>query len=541
MNNIKIKLKEFFDKLKVFWGKFSKKMKILIISIIAVLIIAAVGVTLLLNKSDGYIVLFPGMSSAETTEVYLELMSKNVAARINSNGEIEVLETEWDNLVFELAQLGYPQSTPSYSMFFENISMTMTEFEKEQTLRFELQDRLQTTISRINGVKSAIVTISFPKKSDYVWQDTKEKASASVLLSLYEPEKFTAENVSAIKKLVSYSAQLVEFENVTVSDTSTGKELFSEEELETEDSINVEDKVKYEERLKKQLEDNAQKLLLEGLFYKEDKVNVVAVATVKIDWDKVIREAKELITNEDGEGVKKNQQIEYKTEDELIDPNETVGENDNTDEVITYENPEDGITNEDATHYKRDTEWAIGEILTQTERAPGVLSNATISVIINAGEGVELNIPEEQVMNLVRNATNIPNENITVYLQQKLAEIVPEVPEDTEKELNALNREKLYIILGLALAVILIIILLIIFVMHKVNKRKLRIQKQQSDEAIRTLQQAIDDSQVVSISEAAEMHHKQEKDVANEVRTFVKKNPEITAAIIRSMLKEDEL
>lgn len=540
MNNIKNKLKEFLDKLKVFWGKFSKKMKILIISIMAVLIIGAVAITLLLNKSDGYIVLFPGMSSSETTEVYLELMSKNVTARINPKGEIEVLETEWDNLVFELAQLGYPQSTPSYGMFFENISMTMTEFEKEQTLRFELQDRLQTTISRINGVKSAIVTISFPKKSDYVWQDTKEKASASVLLSLYEPEKFTAENVSAIKKLVSYSAQLVEFENVTVSDTSTGKELFSADELETEDSINVEDKVKYEERLKKQLEENAKKLL-EGLFDEEDKVNVVAVATVKIDWDKVIREAKELITNEDGEGVKKNQQIEYKTEDELIDPNGLVGENDNTDEVITYENPEDGITNEDATHYKRDTEWAIGEILTQTERAPGVLSNATISVIINAGEGVEISVPEEQVINLVRNATNIPNENITVYLQQKLAEIVPEVPEKTEEELDALNREKLYIILGLALAIIFIIILLIIFIMHKLNKRKLRIQKQQSDEAIRALQQAIDDSQVVSISEAAEMHNKQEKDVANEVRTFVKKNPEITAAIIRSMLKEDEL
>ena len=43
-----------------------------------------------------------------------------------------------------------------------------------------------------------------------------------------------------------------------------------------------------------------------------------------------------------------------------------------------------------------------------------------------------------------------------------------------------------------------------------------------------------------SLEEAAEEHNKTEKATELEVREFAKNNPEITAALIRSMLKERE-
>ena len=60
-------------------------------------------------------------------------------------------------------------------LFFDNLGMTMTEFEKKQTLRFELQDRLQTTLKRIDGVVGAIVTINVPEKDGYAWTESSDK------------------------------------------------------------------------------------------------------------------------------------------------------------------------------------------------------------------------------------------------------------------------------------------------------------------------------------------------------------------------------
>ena len=205
---MKEKFKKLWEKVKTLWSGFTKTIKIVIIVAAAVIIAGSVGLTIFLNHSGSsdWIVLFPGMSNEESTEVYLELQNKGVETKINSGGEIEVKKDQWDNLVYELAQLGYPQSTPSYGTFFDNLSMTMTEFEKKQTLRFELQDRLQTTLKRIDGIQGAIVTITFPESSDYAWKENNDKAKASVTLTLSNSAGFTAENVSAVKNLVAFSA-----------------------------------------------------------------------------------------------------------------------------------------------------------------------------------------------------------------------------------------------------------------------------------------------------------------------------------------------
>jgi flagellar M-ring protein FliF len=138
---MKEKLIAFWNKIKTKWSSISKKLKIIIVSSLALVIVAAIVLTVVLNKSDGYIVLFPNMDSSESAEVYNILKAQGVAVRINKDGEIEVPQGQWDQLVYELAEKGYPQSTPSYGTFFDNLGMTMTDFEKRQTLRFELQDR----------------------------------------------------------------------------------------------------------------------------------------------------------------------------------------------------------------------------------------------------------------------------------------------------------------------------------------------------------------------------------------------------------------
>ena len=150
---MKEKFKGFIDKIKTAWGKLSSGVrKIIIIALSALLVLAIVlTVVLNVNKGDGYIVLFPGMADSEATEVYQYLRAEGVSTKINAEGEIMVPQEQWDTLVYDLAQKGYPQSAPSYGTYFDNLSMTMTDSEKQQLILKDLQDRLQVLETGIYG------------------------------------------------------------------------------------------------------------------------------------------------------------------------------------------------------------------------------------------------------------------------------------------------------------------------------------------------------------------------------------------------------
>jgi flagellar basal-body M-ring protein/flagellar hook-basal body protein fliF len=540
---MKEKFSKFLDNLKKAWQKLTKRIKIIIVSVAAVLLIAAIVITAVLNSSakNDYIVLFPDMTADESTEVYLELQNMGVETLINKNGEIEVPADQWDTLVYELAEKGYPQSTPSYGTFFDNLSMTMTEFEKKQSLRFELQDRLQTTISRIEGVKGAIVTISVPETSDYAWTDNDESATATVTLTLENPETFSSDNVSAIKNLVAYSAQQMEPSDVKVINANTGTEIFSSEELdENKEELDSDERIYYENIIKEQLEYNAEKIL--SAVYGKD--GVVAVANVSVDYDKITQEIKELITNEDGEGVKENQSIQYKVGD-TVDAGGIVGEEDNSD-IPNYGNLEDDLSSDDANYYQRDTEWAIGYILTQKEQARGILTDASIAVVVTTKNSYITDKEKEALVELVKNATNIDAEKISVYSNQEIIAESNDKPkeDDDDGNVNETLQDMLrpfIIIITLIVLGALLIIALIVYIITKNARRKMEEQKKSSQEAIRNLQNTIDENnKKQTLIEAAMQHNKEEQNTANEVKEFVQKNPEVTAAIIRAMLKEDE-
>lgn len=532
MEQLKEKLGKIWAKVKTWWKGLASVTKRFVLAAAGLLLVMAIVLTIYLNISaNQYMVLFEGMSEEESTQVYLELKNKGVDTKINSDGEIEVPADQWDSLVYELAELGYPQSTPSYSVFFDNLGMTMTEFEKEQTLRFQLQDRLQQTLVRIDGIKSAVVNINIPEKSNYVWKNDDEKASASVLLTLNNSAGFTPENVSAVKKLVAYSAQKMDPKDVTVTDASTGNELMSEEESITDDTLmNREEQINYSNIVKNQYEYNAQKIL--SPIYGNDKV--AAVASVVLDYDKITQEIKELITDENGEGVKANQQIEYGT-DGTVNKGGIVGEEDNSD-IPTYGQYEDNLNSDNSTYYKRDTEWAIGYVLTQKEKAQGVVSDATISVVVTTGTVPMSDSERQEVVQLVKNATNIPAEKISVFNTRDMAAEIPFEGKDGLSD----SVKKTLLFAAIAAVILLLLFILLIRFISKRNKKKLLKYQTEAQAQISSLRETINETQRQSIADAASAHSQREKATAKEVREFVKQNPEVSAALIRSMLKNDE-
>ena len=532
---MKEKLKAFWEKFKVKWSAISKKIRIIIVSSICLILAIAIIMTVSLNGSDGFIVLFPDMDSSESAEVYNILKAEGVEAKINKDGEIEVSEEQWDQLVYELAEKGYPQSTPSYGTFFDNLGMTMTDFEKKQTLRFELQDRLQTTIKRLNGVKGVVVTISMPEGSNYVWKEDKEKATASVALTLDKSVKFTEENVSAIKNLVAYSAQKMEPGDVKIIDANTGLELFGIDEGNSKGTgtVDEEQRLYYQNVAQAQIEQNAKKIL--SSIYGNDKVT--AVASVTLDYDKITQEIKELVTNEDGLGVKEKEDVEYDVNGQIVNDQGIVGEENNTD-IPSYVNEnETDLTNQDATHYARNTEWAIGYILTQKEKAQGVMTDATVAVVVDNTSVVLTDTERDALVQLVKNATNIEANKISVYskyVEKDLPVVGPETPGNTIKEFVI---KILPLAIGLILLIIIIIIAIVI-ISGRRTKKKIKKAELENEAAVKSLQDELNEQKRTLVEEAKE-HNSQKDMTANEVRDFVSDNPEITAALIRSMIKED--
>ncbi|MBQ8435637.1 MAG: flagellar M-ring protein FliF [Oscillospiraceae bacterium] len=533
---MKEKFKNILEKLKTFWKGLTKALKIAIIAVAAGIIILAIVITVVLNSSsdDEYIVLFPGMTSEETSQVYAELQSEGVEAVINSDGEIEVKSSEWDMLVYEMAERGYPQTAPSYGTFFDNLGMTMTEFEKEQTLRFELQDRLQTTIGRIEGVKSAIVTITFPETDDYAWKENNDKAKASVTLTLSNSAAFTPENVTAIKNLVAFSAQQMEPENVTVIDSTTGREMLSAEEVEAQNDttgIDIAEKMEYVNSIEAQYEANA-KEILQNIY--PDGVD--AVASVEIDYDKVVEEMKQLLPDEEtGQGYVEKEHKEYDTQQGPVDEGGIVGEENNTD-MPNYQNEdEDDLTSDDTVHYEDDVELALGYLLKQTERAQGTVKDASIAVVVTTEDAYMSRDERNAVIQLVKGATNIPEEKIAVYNRAANNEVTPDP--DPIRGLTS-DQRRVLIICGVCLLILLLLAALIVFLLLRRAKKRRELEQAEHEAQIAELQEIIEENERKSLEEQADEHNKKEKATETEVREFAKNNPEITAALIRSMLKE---
>ncbi len=533
-------LKQFGDKFKAFWGGLGKGVKRLIIGALIVLVVGALVAAIAINVAKaGWLVLFPDMSTEESAEVYKELQEMNVETRINSDGEIEVREEEWDTLVYELAEKGYPQSAPSYGTFFDNLSMTMSEFEKKETLRFELQNRLQTTLKRIDGIKGAIVTISFPESSSYAWKPDEGKATANVTLTLENPKKFSPEQVTAVKNIVAYSAQKIEPENVSVVDATSGKELKGLDE-DTSDVMDTEDKIDYANLIKNQYETNAEKIL-EPIY---GAGNVTAAAHVDIDYDKITQEVKELTTDENGEGVKETQHIKYKT-DGTVDNGGVVGEEDNTD-IPNYGNLEDNLNSDNTPEYERDTEWAIGYILTQTEKAQGGIKSASIGVVVATETGTLTEEETESLRELVSNATNIDLDNVSVKATLLNAADTPadtgDAEEPEESGILGFLKKNWWIFVIAAAVLVLLTIIIISSIINKKAKKKIAAAHAESQAQIESMKKSIEEenNKKMTIEEAAKEHTEASNATANEVKEFAKKNPEIAAALIRSMMKEQQ-
>ena len=538
-------IQDSFLKIKQYIAKMPKKTKgILGIGLAAILSIVIL-VTIVINVQKGnYTSLYSGLSTSEAGSIYKALKDLGADVKFDSDGNITVPKGEYDVWILQLAAQGYPKSALTYDVFSSNAGMTATESEKAQWLLYQLQDRIQATLERMDGVTSATVTITIPETSNYVWETatTEQRASAGVLLSLNPNVEMSGEQVSAIRTLIASSVPKMSPEDVAVVDAQTMLEL-TPMNGSTGTAVAATDyNLGFELMVQSKIEDNVSRLLAP----RYGSSGVVPVAKVTIDYDKMMTEKYDVTPpNPSDNGYTTHSEGNYSVNGSVA-AGDVVGESNNAD-IPTYAyndpNATDGVTD-----YSWSTDYDYSYIKTQIEKGNAILKRATISVMVNETSLTETRIKE--LKSLVSGCTDIPLDliSISAYDKTALNETDPSVspaPDTNDLPLpDLLNLPMwMYIAAGVGLLVLIIVALIVIAILKRRKKSKL-LSAAMADERARAEDARRQSMEIDKYKKNLEDIAKGNIDPKNEaiveeVRDFAKTKPQVTANLIRTWLKEN--
>lgn len=558
-----INIKESTERIKSYFGKLPKKTVKIVILVAGGIILLAAVLTFILNTADGnYVPLYTNLSASESGSVYQALLDMGAKPKIGKDGSVEVKSNEYDIWILQLAAKGYPKTALPYDIFSSHSGMTSTESEKAQWLLYQLQDRIQSTLERMDCVESATVTINVPDTSDYVWDTATntQSASAGVLLTLRNGVTITGDQVSAIRNLIAASVPKMTADNVKVVDSSTMLELSPASGSSASTSTGGLD---FELMVQKQIEGNVDKLLAS----RYGTNGVVAVAKVTIDYDKMMTEKYDVSPNTNGSGYVTKNSGTYSINgvtsagSVINGTSGTTGTNGNTGTTGTTSNGGTaGVTNNTGiptyaynqpqgqngmTNYTWSNDYDYSYIKTQIDSGNAILKRATISVLVN-----DSNLTDDkktELLNLVSGCTDIPTSQIVIStFTQPVSSTSPDsgTNKSNMPTLGILNLPMWeYIAGGVGLLLILIITLVVVILIRHKKKAKLRALAE-SEERARIEEQKRKQGEIENYKRSLEDMAKANIDpkdeaIMSEVRNFAKENPQVTANLLRSWLKEE--
>lgn len=524
-------IKKSLSSVKEYWAQLAPARKKLIAIISGSVLAFALGTTAFLNfNGNSYVLLYDNMDRAESAEVYNALQGLNIPARM-SNGEVEIPRENKEFAKAQLAIQNIPKTTLSYDIFSGNGGLTTTDFEKRQLLVQQLQNRLQDTIRQYEGIENAFVTLSIAQESNRVWETSNPRSTGSVSVVLQPGYTLSRDQVSGIKYLVASSVgSTMTVNDVKVIDAATSISLKSREDSDMSGSDIGIERLGFEERIESRITEKALNILT--IAYSPEDIRVSA--TVVLDYNKMLTESKNYTPSTDSKnnsGVLSHEDQAYVTDGSDI-VGGVVGEEKNTDTPV-YVN-QDGDDKIDYINHTSSRDYAISYITQQIEKDQAELISASLAITIK-GELDELT--RSSIIENVSKATNIPETNISV---QNFVVENDHISTEAQPS-SGLFDDPLIVMIIAALGLLLFIILIVVIIIISRKKKKKKNAGDMQEETIPTNEDYKHDldERKRMLMEGAE-RSKQENAITDEIKSFARDNPEITANILRTWLKEDD-
>jgi flagellar M-ring protein FliF len=510
--------------LRQFWNGLRPLAKRLFIITVAVVLLAALGLSIWLNTEE-YVAIYEELPDYEQTEIQAQLSEMGVNVRFDAAGRIMVPKKQAATVRMQLATAGYPKNGLNYYYIEQSNSVLTTDYSRRQAYYIQLQERIGAAIKTLDGVRDAIVTITPPEENVFYLEE-ENPPSAGIIMHMHEGRSLTQNQISGVRNLVAKSVQGLTVENIAMSD-GYGNDLIGESAF-GGNSAGFTFKRQYENDIRQKVLN-----ILTGPYAYQD-LRVAVTAVVNTQPSATERLTYNPSPEGDNSGVI-SRQAESAESYSSTEGDAGLPGTDTNSEVPEY--PTDNYSGESSSSgSNRETDYKVSEERVQTVSNGNEVESVTVAISVNK----EAFAPGEEarIISLVSMAANVPQENVAVYN----VAFYSEQPPDAEPEPEGLNR---YLLLGvIAGAVLLAALILLLLLMRRRKKAAEALAAAEAEAAEAAAVTPIEydeegrpilppDFEIGPITPMKDRRRE-------EIQEFARQNPEITAQMIKTLLKTEE-
>ena len=558
--------KALFTQLATLYEKLSKQQKIIIgaaiVGIVAFLIFLVV-YTNNAKKRDAYAVLFESLSNADASKVVEQLEKENIPYKIGDNNTIRVPR----NIVYKerikIASLGIPKDSGVGFELFDKQEFGATKFDQNVKYQRALEGELSRTISALDPIESASVSLAIPKESLFIAKQV--DPTASVMIKLKEGRTLSFKQIRGIKNLVAAAVARLKNENVTLID-SDGEILGDNDEAARMSELSL-TQLKYKNKEEKKLQ---QKIIEVIAPFVGGKKKVVAQVT--IDYDFSVKN----ITSEkyDPENVVRSEQtLEEKREG--FSPKEVGGVPGTVSNIGPVEGLKENQTKEKYEKTTGTTNYEVGKTVSVIKGEFAKIKRITAAVLVDGKYKDKLDKdgnPTEELeyeplsqsdldalKSLVSRAIGIdPARGDEVSVQN--LQFKQDKPDESAEQVGKIMRFAQTYIAPFSDLIKYVIVLLILFVLYKkvitpFAEKMLEVTKEEEDieKPVLNLEDEEDEDLVEKVQAMRKKVEEQlgvsenfnEEDLKYEVllekvKTMVEENAEEVAGLLQALLSEEQ-
>ena len=499
---------KYIAKITEYWKSLEKKKKlgIIVTSVFSFLVITALIITLTRTK---YEVLYSNLSLKDMGQITAKLDEMGVPWKSSDDQKSILVPADIKNRVkIELATYGLPKEGYTYMDAFEDMTWTMTDFDRKQRLKKAKESELASVISEIDGIHSAEVFIDEKDTTNFVLDSEDNKTTASVFIVKSDNRQISADKVKAIKHLVAGSINMKP-EDVRVIDDE-GR-LLGED---NQDSIINQDLFLVKHSLENRINEGIKRFLENIVGYG----NVDVMSSVKINMESekttILEFAPPIEGNEEG----LIRSIEEVEEHMVGGTGGGVPGVDSNDE--DYQTFDDTTSRYD--RVSRIINYELNEINKEISKIPGQVESVTVAVLINSDALVDGEMTpekEKEFVDLIYAATGLDTKNVQVKAEKFSTKGIDRI--DDEPSVN-------WLVVGIIASILLLgLITLIIY---------LRIRAKKATEA--ELEKLMEEKNAIELEVADLDFEFEESKMKAQIDRFVERKPESVAQLLKNWLNE---
>lgn len=374
--------KKLFSQLVVLYAKLTNQQKMIIAAaifgIVAFLIFLVV-FTAKKGTLNDYEVLFDSLSSSDAAKVVEQLEKDAIPYTIEANNVIKVPRDVVYKQRISIAAQGIPKNSGVGFELFDTQEFGATGFDQNVKYLRALEGELSRTISALEPIESASVSLALPKESLFISQEV--APTASVMLQMLEGRRLSPKQIRGIKNLVSAAVPKLTSANVMLV-SSDGETLGSEDEMAQMGELSV-----VQQRYKLKEEKKRQQKIIDMISpFVGGKNKVVAQVTMEFDFSLKSSTSESY----DPESVVRSEQISEEKR-EGGSPEQTGGVPGTVSNIGPVQGLDSNQINEKYEKNTGTTNYEIGKTVSTTKSEFARIKRITAAVIVDGKYKIKLN------------------------------------------------------------------------------------------------------------------------------------------------------